>query len=163
MSHSATTRRWRYFPKPSQSSTARKRFRIDGTTRRHQTTQHGLVVSVSPDPVLVLYQSDSTLPDVLESPRVRFIDLPTTQSRRTTSTVVVQAEQPQGVKINLIVPPLWSVRRDPKLPTPPAAGLIRFELTPPAHTSIREAALTVTFESVEQPSGELTCRVPCSD
>lgn len=135
--------------------------RIDGSTRRLHANGQPLPLTVSGDPLLVLYQGDVSLPADLKPSPVTFGELPMEISTSSATTLTVRTSGDDS-DINLIAPPFWRVERSAGDPRNRSA--IDFTLTPPKQTAVREVDLTVAIKApAGHRTGELHHRIPVAE
>jgi hypothetical protein len=132
---------------------------IDGSSRALDAGGEGITLSVSEDPLLVLYQGDGSLAKVLGPPLAAIAAPPATISRRGPTTIGVALAGIEASEVGLVLPPFWKADK-----TLPAAGQkdVRFTLHPPAGSAVREADVIVTLGSGPR-RGELYLRAVMAD
>ena len=130
--------------------------RIDGT--RRALAGGDVALTISEDPILLLYASDAatSLPSP-KPPIAAILEPPAKLSRQAASTVTVSCDLPKAI-VGLVLPPMWTSEKSTTQQN--GKTVTTFKLSPPANTSIREAQLAVTLESEGgQRWGELSMRL----
>ncbi len=132
--------------------------RIDGTRRALSGTRGALTLSITEDPLLLLYDSPATgLPETLLPAAAELVERPRTVPAGSPVSFAVKVRDAESGSLTLQAPPLWTV--PPAAAAHPGApGAPRsFTATPPASLLPREAEFTLTFPD---RTGELYLRVP---
>ena len=139
--------------------------RIDGSRRPLEADGKGITLSITEDPLLLLYEAGgSSLPDTLGTPAATLQSPPQTVARRGASTVTVVSRDSSVDRVQLIAPPFWNVERTPATTVRGGGAPVRFRITMPATSSVREADLTVTLDDPRgKRRGELYLRSPIGD
>lgn len=133
--------------------------RLDGARRTLSAAGREVTLTVSEDPLLLLYQGGETktLPAALGAPAAALSGPPQGPSRRGGATFVVAG--PAAEKAEFVAPQFWSVQR-----TPVDAGGVQFKAAAPAGTSAREADFTVRLRDADgKVRGELYYLAPLAD
>jgi hypothetical protein len=139
--------------------------RTDGRHRSLDAGGKGITLSITEDPLLLLYEGDEVqLAKELGIPAATLQSLPQTRSRRGSTTLTVALNSGSADELDLIAPPFWAVKKE-QLPgengSPPA---VHFTLTAPEASSVREADLIVTLGGANRnPQGELYYRLGISE
>lgn len=130
--------------------------RADGTRRQLDADGTGVALTVTPDPLLLLYDSGpDTLPDAVGTPAAVLAEVPASVARVGATTLTVTSA---AADVALVAPPFWEVKRQS------AAGKVAFTVTPPAGSAVRQADFTVTIaDAAGKRRGELYVRVPVGD
>ena len=130
--------------------------RIDGSRHELHAGGKGITITVTEDPILLLYQGGpATLAETLGAPAATLAAPPASIARHGATTLEVQRGAGASGEIGLVAPPFWTVAKAP------AASAARFMLTPPTESSIREADLVFTIgDPSGGSSGELLYRAP---
>ena len=135
--------------------------RMDGSRRVIHAGGKGITLGVSEDPLLLLYKGGgTTLAQELGTPVATLSATPNLIARRepVTLTVVLNGASAEGVK--LIAPPFWTVKKDHD----GGPATVRFTLSAPPTSSIREVDLIVTLDDGKgNRQGELFYRAPLAD
>ncbi|HEV7404658.1 MAG TPA: hypothetical protein VGO11_17080 [Chthoniobacteraceae bacterium] len=125
--------------------------RIDGSLHKLQADNTDLSLSVSDEPLLLLYQGGGALPAKLDVSFVTLEPLPKTLSRNESSALTIFTRSFPLEGVDLIVPPSWKWE---------SKGL-QFNVTPPAGTAAREADFTLTLTDAKGlRRGELYAHAP---
>ena len=126
--------------------------RIDGSSRILRPRGKGITVTVSRDPLLLLYENGpETLANSLGTPAASLAELPETVSGRDVTEFSVRSAH----ELALIAPPFWKVEK-----SEPESGLFRFRVSPPEETAAREIDLAIR---VSDGTGELFHRFPIAN
>jgi hypothetical protein len=127
--------------------------RNDGSRHTFDAADHGLTLSVTEDPLLLLYDGPGTLPDALGEPAAALISPPATVARHGATTLTVKTKP--GVMVELVAPPGWVMKK-----TTDAAG-VQFSVTPSSGSAIREAEFVVPLgDGKGDRHGDLYFRAP---
>ncbi len=139
--------------------------RIDGSRRMLEADGKGITLSITEDPLLLLYdRGGNSLPDTLGTPSATLQSPPRTVARRGTNTMTVVSRDSSVDRVQLIAPPFWDVDRTPTTTTRGGEASVQFRITMPAASSVREADLTVTLDDTRgKRRGELYLRSPVGD
>jgi hypothetical protein len=126
--------------------------RIDGSRRMLNAGEKSVTLSVTTDPILLLYDGGpATLPDALAALSAKIEVGPKSATRVAPMKLTVTTGETPADQVNMVAPPFWKVERSSA-----NAGKIDFTLTPPAATEAHHADLTVRIGN----SGELYWRTP---
>jgi len=129
--------------------------KLDGTHRTLNASGKGVTLSVSEEPLLLLYDGTAPLADALADPVASVPSVPTGVVRGGSVDVTVNLNGVPAESVNLVPPPFWQVTRAP------AQGAVTFTATVPAVSNVREAEMTVTVgDGQSGNAGELYLRVP---
>lgn len=123
---------------------------IDGGSRALDAGGRGVTLTVTEDPVLLLYDGGpAALADALGAPEARLVAMPATIARGATFALGVETTG----RVDVVAPPFWRVERGG------AGDRPVFSLTCPAASAVREADIAISLTSAEgRPSGELRYR-----
>ncbi|PTY01956.1 hypothetical protein DB346_10930 [Verrucomicrobia bacterium LW23] len=117
--------------------------RIDGTRNTLSANDKGISLTISEDPVLLLYEGGvATLPDKLEPAHVRVTAVPETIVRGAGTTITAKLNGVPADRLELKVPPFWKVTST----TAKAADgseEVRFALDVPMESAVREADMAL--------------------
>jgi len=134
--------------------------RIDGSTRELQAARKGLTLSLNDDPLLLLYESkEAGLAQELGKPAARLAAASVSASRSKGVVVEVQTEE-GALPVELKAPPQWTVARSS---VEGAAHRVRFTLTPPKSSAIRQLDLIAPLGDAASRRGELYLRLPVGE
>lgn len=130
--------------------------RIDGSRRVMAPGTHGLALTVSSDPLLLLYDGGAeALPATLGAAVLSIREAPATIGVSGTKKLTVALNGVRPEDVGMIAPPGWRVEKIA------GAAEVSFTLTPPAATGIRQMDVTVTWtEAGTHRRGELYWRAP---
>lgn len=135
--------------------------RIDGSHRSLNAGGKGLTLSLTGDPLLLLYAGGAAaLPEKLESPAAT-LDAPPKSAARDKDTMLnVVLDKTAALKPELIAPPFWEVKKD-VAENPDGKSAFRFTVTPPKSSTVREADFIFKLNDGEgKTNGELYYRIP---
>jgi len=143
---------------PLAGVTAVKMVRIDGRIRSLNAWGKGLTLTVTPDPVLLVFEGGGDkLPDALGVPAAKITNSPTTISAIEPTTLSVQIAD--KLTPSLVGPTLWKVTNT----RASAAGTAAFTLTPATGSPVREVECLVPLADDQgRVRGELQLRVPAA-
>lgn len=138
--------------------------RVDGRRRTLDAGGKGITLSITEDPLLLLYNGGgAALAQTLGTPAAT-LQAPPIMARHGSATLTVVLNNALAESVDLVAPPFWKVE---KIPAPPGDGgrpSVRFILTVPQTTSIREADLLVTLDDTRRNrQGELYARLLLSE
>ncbi|MDB5331703.1 MAG: hypothetical protein JWP03_2854 [Phycisphaerales bacterium] len=115
--------------------------RIDGSRRELDAGDEGVTLSITQDPLLLLYEGGPAgLPEALGTPLCTLTPVPAAPAgargalKLSISTGGVSIDQ-----VGLLPPPFWTTEKSPE------KSAITFTATPPAGSAVREADFTVTI------------------
>lgn len=130
--------------------------RIDGSRRVMEPGAGGLALTISRDPVLLLYEGGAeALPASLAAPALSIREGPATVGVNGSTRLTVALNGPRAEDVGMVAPPGWGVEKTV------GAAEVSFTLTPPAVTDIRQLDLTITWNQAgPQRRGELYWRAP---
>ena len=132
--------------------------RIDGSRRMLDADGKGVTLSVSEDPVLLLYDGgEAALAKELGTPAAALQAPPLTVAKHGSTTLTVAVNGGSAERINVIAPPFWMVKKILDAGDP---HIVHFTLTAPTTSAVREADFIVT---VDNGRGELYFRRPVSE
>ncbi len=124
---------------------------IDGTQQQLQPTNGVVALTLSDDPVMLLYeQPDAKLADALGQASLSIEKLPATVAPGESITFTLTGEQAHAERLQIRCPPLWksSLRQT-------ADERIEVTLEIPSSTAAREATIQIQTLSGKNVSGEL--------
>ena len=130
--------------------------RIDTRRRTLDAGGKGFTLTFDEDPILLRFDGAAALPDVLGSPAASFAGIPSGLVRGATTDVTVALSGASADAVDLIAPPFWDVKKEAA--TVNGQPGLRFTLTAPDNTTIREADLIVTLKGAN--GGEIYLRPP---
>jgi hypothetical protein len=124
--------------------------RGDGTRRQLDADGKDVTLTVSEEPLLVLYDGGPAgLPDAFGKPAAVLAAVPVTVAR--TGPTAITVTLGGAGEVALLAPPFWDVKR--------AADSLVFTVAPPAGSAVRQADLTVTItDAAGRRRGELYLR-----
>ena len=94
---------------PLRDVTAVKSIAIDGRIRNFHAAKQGITITVSEEPVLLLYcGGDSKLPESLGMPAMKLVDMPAMMVAGEPARFSVQLENLKKEQIELQLPPFWT-------------------------------------------------------
>lgn len=126
--------------------------KIDGTHRELNADGKGVTLTIDEDPLLLLYAGTTPLADKLEAPAAS-VTVPAGIVRGTPTDLTVNLSGATAKQVSLIAPPAWKVSKAV------AGQSVKFTLTSPEVTTIREADLIVTIgDGKSKNTGELYLR-----
>jgi len=133
--------------------------RIDGSRRKLNAGSKALTLSITEDPILLLYDGGAaTLPDSLATPEATLETLPPSIARHGATNLDVQLTGATAGELTVRAPAFWIASK------PQASAdhkTARITLTPPDSTVIREADVTIEIgDASGTPHGELYYRAP---
>ncbi|OWK46532.1 hypothetical protein [Fimbriiglobus ruber] len=139
--------------------------RADGSRRTLDANKSGVTLGVTEDPLLLLYDGgEKQLAKELGKPAVSLDTPPQMIARRAPTTLTVTLDGKTAGDVDLIVPPSWGVKKETDQATNSSRSAVRFVLTPPATSAVREADLTVTLKGQGgKRQGELYFRCPIAE
>ena len=139
--------------------------RMDGGRRAIDAAGEGVALSVTEDPLLLLYDGGpAALAETLGTPGAALESPPPTAARRGSTPLTVALHGASPDELDLIAPPFWTVKKEQTAPDNSGRASVRFTLTPPAATSARELDLIVTLGGAKGTRrGELYYRCPLSE
>ena len=138
--------------------------RIDGGRRVIDAGGEGVALSITEDPLLLLYDGGVGLAEALGTPNAALEAPPLTAARRGPTTLTVALNGASADDLDLIAPPFWKVKKEQAAPGKDGRLAVRFTLTPPAATAVREVDLIVTLGGAKGiRRGELYYRCPLSE
>ncbi len=133
-----------------------KLVRIDGSSVELDAQGKGLNLSVSEDPVLLLFDSaDMKLAEKLENPSLKLNDTFDPVVKGASQKISFTAEGVKPEDISFIAPPFWTVGK-----AEVSGKEISFNVTAPAVTGTRKARMLVDFKD---KGGELSFYLPVSE
>ena len=137
-----------------------KLVRIDGGTCQLDARAGGLTLRIGADPLLLLYDAPAGgLAENLASPAAAIAGAPEAMVKGGSIDVAVRLAGPQAPEASLQAPPGWTVAPAGAAGSPGADGTVRFRVTAPRETAVREASLRVLLTREKRPVGELSFRV----
>ncbi|HLQ46749.1 MAG TPA: hypothetical protein VK137_18540, partial [Planctomycetaceae bacterium] len=135
--------------------------RIDGSRRTLSANGQGITLSITEDPLLLLYESgENALAQALAAPFAT-LESPPPIARRGSTTLTVALNDASISDLDVITPPFWTVKKAQPGPAPDGKPCVRFTLTPPEASAVREADLVIQLrDSQGSRRGELYYRSP---
>lgn len=129
--------------------------RIDGGRRTLNAHENSVTLSVTTDPMLLLYDGGpATLPEALGKPAATIEEGPKTVSRRELFKLTVAVAKPLGAEVNIRTPRFWVYEGGSS-----SNGKETFRVIPPTATEAHQVDFTVRLDD----SGELYWRAPLGD
>lgn len=119
--------------------------RIDGTISELDAGGKGLTLSLSADPILLIYDGGGDLPSSLTKATSKFGEIPASVLRDAETALPVTISS--DTRVRVILPPGWE-----------ATG--NLTVTPPTATGIRELPVSIQLLKDGHVSGELHRRIP---
>ena len=155
-----TNQRNRSFPLLPTLSGAKdvQAIRLDGAHRSLNANGKAITLTVSQDPILLLYEGLAPLPDKLGAPMASLSTLPANVVRGGATTFNVALNGANINELNLIAPSFWDVKKAPAN----GGKSAQFIVTSPEDSDVCEADFIVTLGGENNRDGELYFRVPLS-
>ena len=137
--------------------------RIDGSRRTLNAGGGSSALTVSEDPLLLLYEGGpEALPEALAASPVAIESAPQSVSRRVPTTLTVKLAGAEAGDVALIAPPFWTVEKSPAESS--GKGGVAFKVAPPAKSEVHQADFTVTVgDAAGGRRGELYIRAPVAE
>lgn len=138
-----------------------KVIKIDGSIKMLNADKKGIVLSVTDDPMLILYKGgEKSLSKALEKPGVFLDNLPEAVVAGEKSHFDVVLNDVPAEKISIKLPPFWkeqhTIMTDEK-----GRNMIRYAFEIPAQSTVREADVSVLLKDDKNNiAGELSFRSP---
>jgi len=132
---------------------------VDGSRCELAAGGKGITLSVSEDPIMLLYENEqTTLAEALGKPAVSLVS-PLNKLQRNGAAELTIAVSDAVKNIELVPPPFWKVVKNSS-----KDGEVRFTLTGPSSSTVRELCLSVKFDdgNGKQP-GELSFRLSVAE
>jgi hypothetical protein len=131
--------------------------RIDGSRRTLHAGGKGVTLTISEDPLLLLYDGGGDLAPALGAPLASLEPPPGAVAREVSVTVTPHSD----VNLNLVAPPFWTVQKSPAPAGSDGKSSVQFAVAAPANSSVHTADLTVTLRDADARTvGELYWRAP---
>ncbi|MGA2031364.1 MAG: sugar-binding protein, partial [Thermoguttaceae bacterium] len=131
---------------------------IDGRRSELDAGGKGLTLTVSEDPVLLLYQcAAGQLPDRLGTPAARIASLPEGIIKGGASSLTVSLDGVAEQDVELIGPAFWAIQRGAATKDAAGAARLAFTVRVPENSSARECDLMVKLNG---GAGQLHARLP---
>ncbi|PTY05997.1 hypothetical protein DB346_01110 [Verrucomicrobia bacterium LW23] len=133
--------------------------RIDGTRSTLYAGDTGITLTITEDPIVVLYQGgEKELPQQLGTPAASLAAAPPLLVRGTESELAVALQGVDAQKVSLKSPPMWKAVKGVAR-TSASGDVLPFRLSAPEHSAVREAEMVVTLAGADgKPRGELYYR-----
>ena len=125
--------------------------RLGGAHRDLNADGKGVTLTLSEEPLLLLYEGTAALADTLGAPAAT-VAVPSAIVRAAVSNVTVKLAGTPAADVNLVAPPYWQVSKTS------SNDEVVFAVTCPEATEVRQADLTVTLGSGDARCGELYLR-----
>lgn len=126
--------------------------RIDGSHRELNAGGKGVSLTISDDPLLLLYDGTAPLAEKLDIPPAT-VSVPTELISGAPNVVTVNLSGASADQINLLAPPFWKVTKET------TGQSVKFTLAGPATSAISEADLIVTLgDGKSKNTGEFYLR-----
>lgn len=130
--------------------------RLDGSNRNLEAGGKAVTLTINEDPLLLLYGGGpSTLPAALGEPLATLENVPASILRSGTATITASLNGVNADAVNLNVPVAWTARK-----TVVDAKTVRFTLSGPTDSDIRQADMTLQINQNGKRAGELYARAP---
>jgi hypothetical protein len=139
--------------------------RIDGSRRTLQAGDGGITLTITSDPLLLLYKgSENSLNGDLQKPAAALAAAPETVLRGSPISLDVSVQGKSLPEVALVAPPFWTVADSPVDISKQGVTKVRFVVTPPESTTAREVDLVVKVKNSQGSlQGELYHRIPIAD
>jgi hypothetical protein len=139
--------------------------RIDGRRGELAAGGKGISLSVSEDPLVLLYQGGTGLADALGPPAASISELPRAMIKGAAVPVEVSLGGPGSTlspeRIALVAPPAWTVRRSAGRRDAAGATRVAFDVAAPQSSEVRQGDLLVNIlDEAGNPCGQLSALVP---
>ena len=133
---------------------------IDGRHSKLTVADGAVTLSASDDPLLILYSGgEKTLPAALAAPRATIKSPSVAIARGGPAKLIVVGRE----DVDVHAPPFWTVAEPQPVKYADGASGLRFTITPPADTAVREAEFIITLRAAGGPCGELYYRARVSE
>ncbi|MDD5262961.1 MAG: sugar-binding protein [Methylacidiphilales bacterium] len=127
--------------------------RIGGEHRDLNPGGKGVTLSIDEEPLLLLYDGTTPLAANLGEP-LATVSVPSGMVRAASSDVTVRLSGATADDIDLVAPPFWQVKKSV------SGKEVKFTVTCPEATTVRQADIKVTLGNKENRQGELYLRPP---
>jgi len=133
--------------------------RLDGSRNRLNADGKGITLTLDEDPVMLLYTGTKPLADELQPPAAKFTSTPSGFVRGAATDIALALDGIDAAGVELTAPPFWDVKKTAA--TVDNKPAVRFTITSPASSAIREADLTVSLKDAKgSQTGVLFLRPP---
>jgi hypothetical protein len=120
---------------------------IDGRrTEMKAGAAGGLTLSVSEDPVVLLYKSSAGLADAIAPPRASLAAIPAAMIKGAAVPLAVSLNGLSPDRIKLLVPPFWTATRSAGQPDASGATRITFNIATPLVSEVRQGELLLAIQ-----------------
>ena len=127
--------------------------RLDGSHREFDAAGKGVTLTVSGEPILLLYEGATPLADKLDEPEASLPEVPASVVRGGSAEVKVDLKGESAENVELVAPPFWDVKKNV------GEGSVTFQVTAPTLSQAREADMTVRLgDGKGGTTGELYLR-----
>ena len=118
--------------------------RLDGSHRQFTPMGWGVTLTVSEEPILLLYKGTASLANTLSMPRASLTAVPASIVRGGSVTVNVALNNVTFNDVNLIAPPFWQVTKMRSMEDKSFGKQhVSFKVTAPTLSQVREADMTI--------------------
>ena len=144
---------------PLPGADAVKLVRIDGGIAQLRADGGGPTLRIGSDPLLLLYDAPDGAPaEKLAPPAASLAAVPEAMVKGNSAEVAVRLAGPDAPKASLLAPPGWTVAPAGPVGSPGAGKEVRFRVTAPRETAVRQAPLRVVLTRGDRTVGELGFR-----
>lgn len=135
---------------------------IDGRRSTLQAAGSGITLTISEDPLLLLYQGENTaLATSLSAPAASITVLPTAVIKGDSVMLGVSLMSQSADGVSLVTPPFWTVKKSVDQKDRAGAELVTFALAAPNASLAREGNLVLPLkDAAGVVRGELSARIP---
>jgi hypothetical protein len=147
---------------PLPGAEAVRTIAIDGRETVLDALREGVTLTISEDPVLLLYNDgDNTLAQALGKPRAALLSPPAAVSTRDGVTLAVERDGSTATNLELKVAPFWTVKDSAPEPGKSGRSVVRFTVAPPPASSVREADVSILLKDSDgMRRGQLQFHAP---
>jgi hypothetical protein len=138
---------------------------IDGTRTDLRAGNSGITLTISEDPLLVLYHgSDSTLPATLGNPIAEATEFPSTLSPGSLQNIKFILHGGTSDQVSLLAPPTWKSSKSDAGKAAGGATLVNFAINIPDASTARQGDLGALIKNASGDTiGLLSVRIPVAD
>ena len=141
---------------PLEGAEHARMIRIDGSQAKLSTGGKGVTLTISDDPLLLLYSAPEAveLPEKLAPPALVLASMPDAVPKGGSTSFTVSGQDLSPDDLHIIVPPFWAASKKVG-----GEGRVKGVLTAPAETSAREARILIQLREGDMLRGELAVPV----